>query len=96
MKSGKNTIKVKVYQRQVYHKVGMIEIEIPNSEASDFTEVHQYLMDHGDLWTDKLAESMDECPLTHGLGMDSLMHWTDRTEEAEYFYKLPNGNGGHI
>ena len=90
-------MKVKIFQRQVYHKVGMIEIEIPNLEDSDFTEAHQYLMDHEDLWIDKLAESMDEGPLEHGFGMDSLTNrWSDTTEETEYLYELPNGNGGHI
>ncbi len=89
-------MKVKLHQRQVYYKVGMIEIEIPNLEDSDFTEAHQYLMDHEDLWVDKLADNMDEYPLTHGFGMNDLIDWTDHTEESEYMYKLPSGNGGHI
>ena len=95
MKSGKNTIKVKLFQRQVYHKVGVVEIDVPYF-IDPMDEVDKWLHENEDLWIDKLAENMDEGPLTHGLGMDSLMHWTDRTEEAEYFYKLPNGNGGHI
>jgi hypothetical protein len=89
-------MKVKLYQRQVYYKVGVIEIEIPNLEESDFSEVHQYLMDHEDLWIDKLAENMDDCPLTNGFGMDDMASWSDTTEETEYLYELPNGNGGHI
>tara|TARA_R100000030_G_C3227838_1_gene117534 strand:- start:488 stop:751 length:264 start_codon:yes stop_codon:yes gene_type:complete len=87
-------MKIKLFQRQVYHKVGMIEISVPN--FIDPEDVDKWLRINEHLWVDKLAENMDECSLTHGLGMDSLMHWTDRTEEAEYFYKLPDGNGGHI
>jgi len=89
-------MKIKLYQRQVYYKVGMIEIEIPNLEDSDFTEAHEYLINHEDLWVDKLADNMDKCPLEHGFGMDDLIDWTDHTEESEYMYKLPSGNGGHI
>ncbi len=75
----------------------MIEIEIPNLEYSDFTEVHQYIMDHEDLWVDKLAENMDKSPLNHGFGLcDLTERWSDATEETEILYELPNGNGGHI
>jgi len=90
-------MKVKLLQRQVFYKVGVIEIDIPNLEESDFTGVHQYLSDHQDLWADKLAENMDKCPLNHGFGIcDTTNRWSDTTEETEYLYELPNGNGGHI
>lgn len=90
-------MKVKLLQRQIFYKVGMIEIEIPDLEDSDFSEVHQYIMDHEDLWVDKLAENMDKGPLNHGFGLCDLTNrWSDATEEAEYLYELPNGNGGHI
>jgi hypothetical protein len=89
-------MKIKLYQRQVYYKVGMIEIEIPDLEDSDYTEAHEYLINHEGLWANKLEDNMDKYPLKHGFGMDDLIDWTDHTEESEYMYKLPNGNGGHI
>ena len=89
-------MKIKLYQRQVYYKVGMIEIEIPDLIDYDYGEAHEYLINHEDLWADKLEENMDASPLEHGFGMDDLIDWTDHTEESEYMYKLPNGNGGHI
>ena len=45
---------------------------------------------------------MDDCPLTNGFGMDDLTNkwstnrWSDTTEETEFLYELPSGNGGHI
>jgi len=88
-------MKVKLYQRQVYYKVGVIEIDVPDF-IDPHEEVNEWLHNNEDLWIDKLAENMDEGPLTDGLGIDSLMTWTDYTEDTEYLYKLPNGNGGHI
>ena len=89
-------MKIKLFQRQVYYKVGMIEIDVPDFIDSE-DEVDKWLHNNEDLWVDKLAENMDEGPLTHGFGMDDLTNgWTDITCETEYLYELPNGNGGHI
>jgi len=84
--------------RQIYYKVGMIEIDMPNllDDEGIHSEIQNWLYANEDLWIDKLAENMDECSLNHGFGMDDLTSWTDNTEETEYLYELPNGNGGHI
>jgi len=89
-------MKVKLFQRQLYYKVGMIEIDVPNF-LDPLDEVDEWLHNNEELWVDKLAESMDEGPLEHGFGMDSLTNrWSNHTEDCEYLYELPSGNGGHI
>ena len=89
-------MKVKLYQRQVYYKVGIVEIDVPDL-VDPLMETQEWLHNNENLWIDKLAENMDDCPLTNGFGMDDLTNrWTDYTEETEYLYELPNGNGGHI
>jgi len=91
-------MKLKLMVRQIYYKVGMIEIDMPNllDDEGIHSEIQNWLYANEDLWIDKLAENMDECSLNHGFGMDDLTSWTDNTEETEYLYELPNGNGGHI
>lgn len=95
-------MKVKLYQRQVFYKVGMIEIDVPDffeewNIVDPLSETQEWLHNNEDLWIDKLAENMDDCPLTNGFGMDDRTNrWSDTTEETEFLYKLPNGNGGHI
>tara|TARA_R110002111_G_scaffold190900_2_gene257253 strand:+ start:322 stop:606 length:285 start_codon:yes stop_codon:yes gene_type:complete len=94
-------MKVKLYQRQVYYKVGIVEIDVPDL-VDPLMETQEWLHNNEDLWIDKLAENMDDCPLTNGFGMDDLTNkwstnrWSDTTEETEFLYELPSGNGGHI
>lgn len=88
-------MKIKLYERQVYYKVGMIEIDVPDF-IDPLDEVGHWLHENEDLWANKLAENMVVSPLQHGFGMYDLIDWTDHTEESEYMYKLPDGSGGHI
>lgn len=89
-------MKVKLLQRQIFYKVGMIEIDVPDF-VDPLSETQIWLHNNEELWADKLAENMDEGPLNHGFGLCDLTNrWSDATEEAEYLYELPNGNGGHI
>jgi hypothetical protein len=74
----------------------MIEIDVPDFVDS-LSETQIWLHNNEELWVNKLAESMDEGPLNHGFGLCDLTNrWSDTTEETEYLYELPNGNGGHI
>ena len=88
-------MKIKLYERQVYYKVGMIEIDVPDF-IDPLDEVGHWLHENEDLWANKLAENMVVSPLQLGFGMYDLIDWTDHTEESEYMYKLPDESGGHI
>ena len=89
-------MKVKLLQRQIFYKVGMVEIDVPDF-VDPLSETQIWLHNNEDLWVDKLAENMDEGPLNHGFGLCDLTNrWSDTTDETEYLYELPNGNGGHI
>lgn len=95
-------MKVKLYQRQVFYKVGVIEIDVPDffeewNIVDPLSETQIWLHNNEELWVNKLAENMDEGPLNHGFGLCDLTNrWSDATEETEFLYELPNGNGGHI
>ena len=94
-------MKVKIMQRSVYHKYAEVEIEIPNDwNNKDGVEnyydehINDYLHDNENLWCDELARELSESEYEFGFGMQDC--FTDRSEESEWRYELPNGNGGHL
>ena len=91
-------MKLKLMARQIYYKVGMIEIDMPNllDDEGIHSEIQNWLYANEDLWIDKLAYDLDLSHYEHGFGMNDLTDWSDRTEETENRYELPNGEGGHI
>ncbi len=92
-------MKVKIMQRSVYHKYAEVEIDVDEKKLKEYTDVGasitDYLFDNENLFCDKLQVALDEAPLDCGFGMYTG-HWTDHTEESEWRYELPNGNGGHL
>tara|TARA_R100001480_G_scaffold75762_1_gene86156 strand:+ start:35 stop:328 length:294 start_codon:yes stop_codon:yes gene_type:complete len=97
-------MKIKLFKRQVYHKIGMIEIDVPDfvNDEHIHSEVQAWLHNNEDLWWDKLGQEMYNDQYMPGFGMDAIIKdslkpgFTDNTEETENRYELPDGNGGHI
>jgi hypothetical protein len=95
-------MKVKIMQRSVYHKVGVVEIEIPDL-IDEESEVQQYLIDNEHLFMDKIDEKMSKAEYEFGFGTDydSNSHYdTDFNEtdnESEWRYEIVGKNyGGHL
>ena len=88
-------MKVKIMQRNVYHKYAEVEIELPKGiDEFDNMEIQDYINDNEHLWCDKLQVALYEASLDDGFGMHTG-NWTDHTEESEWRYEV-NGNGGHL
>ena len=86
-------MKVKIQQRSVYHKIAEVEIDVPKDIRKE--DMHEYLIEHEDLYVDKIDEAMSETSLGYGHGMEDGM--TDWKEESEWRYEIVDKNyGGHL
>lgn len=86
-------MKIKVLQRNVFHKVAEIEIEIPDSVNEDM--IDEYVNEHEELWVEQLEEQMRSTDYGYGFGMDTDHGWTDKDHPCEYRYESKN-IGGHL
>ena len=84
-------MKVKVMQRNVYHKYAQIEVEAPK----DVDDVQNWLMENEDKWNDDMEIALDNAEIVFGNGMETYS-WTDRNEDSEWMYSCPDGFGGHL
>ncbi len=91
-------MKIKIMQRSVYHKYAEVEIDVDEKKLKEYTDVGasitDYLFDNENLFCDELARELSESEYEFGFGMQDC--FTDRGEESEWRYELPNGNGGHL
>jgi len=89
-------MKVKIMQRSVYHKYAEIEVEVPDLIDGDFHETHEWLMENEDLWSEDMDSTLSKAKYRFGNGISLDDAWTDWSEESEWRYEFPNGNGGHL
>ena len=82
-------MKVKIKVRKVYHKIGEVEIDIPN--MSDY-DIQQYLNDNENLWFDQIEDTLKNTIITTGLGMDDG-NWVDSFEPEEWRFEIDNFRG---
>jgi len=87
-------MKVQITQKYVYHKVATIEVEIDKDEyvkyLADNKGYHfldDYLLDHEELWVEKIDNAMDKAGLL----------FVDGSEEEELRYDCEElKTGGHL
>mgnify|MGYP003636530937 CR=1 FL=1 len=85
--------KVKITQRSVYHKIAVVEVDIPNDIKDD--EVLDYLINNEPLYTDKVDQGIADAKYEFGLGLGDGMNETEN--ESEWRYDIVGKNyGGHI
>jgi len=103
-------MKVKIQQRNVYHKFAEVEIEIPDDwNNKDGIEnyydehINDYLHDNEDLWADKVDEALSKAPYHYGFGTDSDANdhhnscMVDTDQESEWRYECDElKTGGHL
>lgn len=88
-------MKVKILQRNVYYKVAVIEIEIPDSV--DEFDVQDHVNDHEELWVEQLEDQMRATDYEYGFGMDTDYNWTDQDQDSEWRYECDELKiGGHL
>ena len=61
-------MKVRISQRAVYHKVAVVEIDIPDNIELD--DVREYLVENEEqLWIDRMENKMSVSEYEYGFGM---------------------------
>ena len=86
-------MKATILQRSVYYKTAEVEIEIP--DTLNPSDIQEYILEHGDLWSDQINQKMHDAEFEFGFGMDSRSEWTDKEEPSEWRVEV-NGFGGHL
>ena len=94
-------MKVKIQQRSIYHKFAEVEIEVPNNIKED--GLADYLIDHEQLYVDKIDDALSKAEYHYGFGTDadanahhnSCMNEDD--SESEWRYECEDlKTGGHL
>jgi hypothetical protein len=96
MKNTKQTKKVVISTRVVYHKIAEVTIEVPIEMPDD--EVDEYLINN-DVYSSQLEINLAKAEFEGGLGLDD--NFDDAEEEQEtrfdiYDSKGKTNYGGHI
>lgn len=86
-------MKVKVITRQVYHKYAEVKIEVPNMECND---IHEYLLNNENMYTDKLDEALSKAEYEHGTGVYNYLGMEDAESDSEWRFEYGNSYGGHL
>ena len=88
-------MKVKIQQRQVYHKFAEIEIEIPNNV--DEFDIQEYVNDNEHLWIDDIENKLNESEFVYGNGLDDYKGMNEPESETEWRYECDELKiGGHL
>jgi len=88
-------MKVKIQQRQVYHKFAEIEIEIPN-DVDEF-DIQDYVNDNEHLWIDDIENKLNESEFVYGNGLDDYKGMNEPESETEWRYECDElKTGGHL
>jgi len=93
--SKKIIMKVKIQQRSVYHKFTEIEIEVPNLIDYE-SEIHDYLTNNEDLWSDEMDAKFEESEYEFGSGVHDYEGMNESNSDSEWRFQCPNGYGGHL
>ena len=88
-------MKVKIQQRQVYHKFAEIEIKIPN-DVDEF-DIQDYVNDNEHLWIDDIENKLNESEFVYGNGLDDYKGMNEPESETEWRYECDELKiGGHL
>ena len=88
-------MKIKIQQRQVYHKFAEIEIEIPN-DVDEF-DIQDYVNDNEHLWIDDIENKLNESEFVYGNGLDDYKGMNESESETEWRYECDElKTGGHL
>lgn len=86
--------KVLITQREVYHKIATIEIEIPLNVKND--DVADYLNENEELWVNEMDEMLNASDYQGGFGLEGN-DMNENEKDIECRYDIVNENyGGHI
>ena len=94
-------MKVKIMQRSVYHKIGVVEVEVPDNLKKE--EVLDYLNEYSQMYEYEMDEAINEAEYEFGFGTDydSNSHYdtnfNETDNESEWRFEIVGKNyGGHL
>jgi len=97
-------MKVKIQQRQVYHKFAEIEIEIDENEFDHYrldngkhTSIDEFIIYKEGDWIDDIENKLNDTEFVYGNGVDDLKGMNDPESESEWRYECDDLRiGGHL
>jgi len=100
-------MKVKIQQRSVYHKFAEVEIEIDKKDYQEYIklntvkgkqwhDIQDYLIEHEDLYVDKIDEAIDKAEYIHGSGLYDYRGMDDESDSEWRFECEELELGGHL
>ena len=94
-------MKVKIQQRNVYHKFAEVEIEIDKKDYEDYIkkehlDLQDYLLENGQLYDDKIDKAISEADYEFGSGANDYDGMDDNSD-SEWRYDCEDlKTGGHL
>ena len=97
-------MKVKIQQRQVYHKFAEIEIEIDEDEFDHYrldngkyTSIDEFIIYKEGDWIDDIENKLNDAEFVYGNGLDDYKGMNEPESETEWRYECDELKiGGHI
>ena len=97
-------MKVKIQQRQVYHKFAEIEIEIDEDEFDHYrldngkyTSIDEFIIYKEEDWIDDIENKLNESEFVYGNGLDDYKGMNEPESETEWRYECEElKTGGHL
>ena len=97
-------MKVKIQQRQVYHKFAEIEIEIDEDEFDHYrldngknTSIDEFIIYKEEDWIDDIENKLNESEFVYGNGLDDYKGMNEPESETEWRYECDELKiGGHL
>ena len=87
-------MKVKIQQRNVYHKFAEIEIDVPDTLTTE--TIHDYLDTRQDIDT-KIDEAMLKAEVEYGFGIECNNGMEEYLSESEWRFECEDlKTGGHL
>ena len=92
-------MKVKIIQRSVYHKYAEVEVEVP--DGMECNDIHEYLTDNENLYTDKMDKAISKADYEYGSGLYEYRGMDENTDSEWRFEYGEDGDGdgyvgGHL
>ena len=88
-------MKVKIMQRSVYHKIGVVEVEVPDNLKKE--EVLDYLNENSQMYEYEMDSAINEAEYEFGFGLDNDLGLDEKDNESEWRYDIVGQNyGGHL
>jgi len=96
-------MKVKIQQRQIYHKFAEIEIEVDEDEFDHYrldngkyTSINEFIIYKEQDWIDDIENKLNESKFVFGNGMD-LKGMNEPKSESEWRYECEElKTSGHL